>query len=77
METAPRDGTAVLLYPNEVVATWDFGAENWLVMNIPLNEDHTISTSWRTPALWFEVMANICGMSPTHWQYLPPPPVSP
>jgi len=72
---APRDGTAVLLYPNEVVATWDFGAENWLVLNIFLNEDHTISADWtKKPAMWFELMADIGGMSPTHFCLLPPPP---
>jgi len=75
IETAPRDGGPIFLWPQGVVASWDFGAENWLVINIFLNEDHTIAADWtKTPALWFELMADIGGVKPTHWMPLPPPP---
>lgn len=74
MDAAPRDGTRILLYPQWVTARWDFGAENWLVLNIPLNADRTIKDDWSGATMWFEVMADIGGVSPTAWMPLPDPP---
>jgi hypothetical protein len=75
IETAPTDGTAVLLAPNMCVGTWDFGAEKWLVMNVPLNSDLTIAGEYAAGNPWFEVMADAFGgPAPTHWMPLPAPP---
>lgn len=74
IETAPKDDEGVLLYPHMVTAIWDFGAENWLVLNIPLNEDKTISSSFSDPDIWFELMADHAGLQPTHWMPLPESP---
>lgn len=67
IESAPRDGSPVLLLPHMVSASWDFGAENWLVFNIPLNKDQTVYGGKDAPAMWFEFMADHYDVKPTHW----------
>ena len=75
IETAPKDGTPIWIYPHQMCAVWDFGAENWLVWNVPLKADLTIASDWAAkPAMWFEVMATTFGPEPTHWRPLPDPP---
>jgi len=74
IDTAPKDGTGVLLAPHMATASWDFGAEGWIILNIPLNEDRTLSFSGDKPELWFELMADVYGVQPTHWMPLPEPP---
>ena len=73
IKTARKDGELILLAPQMVTASWDMGAENWLVLNIPLDpETRTIATDWKAPAsLWFELMATVGGIEPTHWMAIP------
>jgi hypothetical protein len=75
IETAPKDGTRVLLWPHNCVGWWEFGDDQWMVLAIPLNEDHTIADDWREPsALTFCVYADQLGREPLLWHPLPPPP---
>jgi hypothetical protein len=75
IDEAPRDGTPLLLAPNMVVGVWDYGAENWLVMSVPLKTDMSIAGEFEKGSPWFEVMANAFGApTPTHWMPLPPVP---
>ena len=77
IETAPKDGTPVLLYPTNMTGCWDFGAEDWLVFVIPLNKDKSIAADWQTmPPMMFEVSAGLMCAEPTHWRALPAPPVA-
>lgn len=75
IETAPED-EVLILWPNMVTAVWDMGAENWLVMNVPLEKEGlTIANEWSAGNPWFEVMADAFGgVKPTHWQLFPEPP---
>jgi len=75
IETAPRDGTHILIAPNMDVALWDHGAERWITNVIPLNSDRTIADDWRArPVMMFEQYASNWGIEPTHWLPLPPAP---
>ena len=75
IETAPKDGTPVWLYPHHVCAVWDNGADNWLVWNVPLEPDFTIQKNWsQKPAMWFEVMVTAFEAETTHWRELPADP---
>jgi len=75
IETAPRDGTLILIAPNMKTAWWDFGAECWVTNVIPLNGDRTIADDWtKRPVMMFEQYAHNFGTEPTHWQPLPEPP---
>jgi hypothetical protein len=76
IETAPQDGTMLLLAPHMVVGWWEFGDNNWQMMNVPLNTDRTIAHNWKEqPKLWFCVALNMFGLGePTHWMPLPEPP---
>lgn len=77
ISTAPKDGTRILLFPHGQTAHWDEGAEDWLVMNIPLDPDTQRITPLEPktrPQMWFEWMAGNIGVGATHWQPLPPPP---
>jgi len=75
IETAPRDGTHILIAPHMDVALWDHGAERWITNVIPLNSDLTIADDWRArPVMMFEQYASNWGIEPTHWLPLPPAP---
>lgn len=75
IETAPRDGTHILIAPHMDVALWDHGAERWITNVIPLNSDRTIADDWRArPVMMFEQYASNWGIEPTHWLPLPPAP---
>lgn len=80
IETAPQDGTPILLAGvgpmGCSVGWWEFGDEQWMVNAIPLAEDQTIAFDWNEkPAMFFCVYAieEYMGV-PTHWQPLPEPP---
>ena len=75
IETAPRDGSAILIAPHMDVAWWDHGAECWATNVIPLNGDRTIADDWKArPVMMFEQYAHNFGIEPTHWLPLPPAP---
>lgn len=78
IDTAPKDGSEIILYPHHMSGVWDSFADSWRVWQIPLNADLLIDASGHklgNPV--FEVMANSLGMpDPTHWMPLPPPPES-
>lgn len=75
IETAPKDGTEILVAPHMTVVAWDFGAEQWVVGIIPLNRDRTIADDWTVqPAMMFEQYLSNWGVEPTHWMPLPAPP---
>ena len=75
IETAPKDGASVLIAPHMIVASWDFGAKQWIVGVIPLNDDRTIANDWTVqPVMFFEQYLSNWGVEPTHWQPLPEPP---
>lgn len=75
IETAPKDGSPVLIFPHMTVVSWDFGAEQWICGVIPLNNDRTIADDWTVqPAMFFEEYLSNWGVEPTHWQPLPEPP---
>ncbi|MGX1587294.1 hypothetical protein [Brevundimonas diminuta] len=75
IDTAPRDGTHILIAPHMDVALWDHGAERWITNIIPLNSDRTIADDWRArPVMMFEQYASNWGIEPTHWLPLPPAP---
>jgi len=75
IESAPKDGTGVLLYPHMATAHWEFGDEQWIVLEIPLNADRTIMRDWNEKwGLWYCLYANVRGVEPTHWMSLPEPP---
>ncbi len=73
IESAPKDGTRILLWPHMLAAHWEFGDEAWLIMHVHLNEDRTISDG-PGAELFYCLYANAHGVEPTHWQPLPPPP---
>jgi hypothetical protein len=75
IETAPKDGTEILLYPQYVIGWWEFGDNEWMVMAIPLKEDGTIEHDWKEFRRWYCVYAYRGGGQPTHWMPLPEPPV--
>lgn len=75
IETAPKNGDYVYLYPSYSLAAWDHGAEDWLLFVVPLNEDRTIVDDWSALSpLMYEVTAGLLLDAPTHWQPLPEPP---
>lgn len=76
IETAPKDGTIVLLWPHLVTARWEFGDEEWLVLNIPVDEDFRIAYNRDDAGIRYCLYANVNGTEPTHWMPLPEPPVS-
>lgn len=63
IESAPKDGTKVLLFPFHV-ASWDFGDEAWIYavtsVDIPDAPPGTFFCSY--------------AQNPTHWMPLPDPP---
>lgn len=75
IETAPKDGTPVYLFPSYSVATWDLGAQDWLLFVVPLNNDRTVADDWSVqPSLMYEVTGGLLGDEPTHWMPLPAAP---
>ncbi len=74
IETAPKDDF-VYLYPSYMLASWDHGAEDWLLLVVPLEADRTIAGDWSVaPKLMFELCATTAMVEPTHWMPLPAPP---
>ena len=72
---APTDGTPVLIYPLRFVARWDQGAEDWLIMGVPITDDFRIAADWVFhPGAWREVIAADFGLAITHFMPLPPDP---
>ncbi len=68
ISTAPKD-VRIRLWPHDQIGQWDWGAENWILFCVPLNEDKTIQADWGAKwRLWYEVMADCGGVEPTHWQ---------
>jgi hypothetical protein len=77
IETAPKDGERILLAPHMMTGWWEFGDNEWMVLGIPLNEDHSIAVDWTVqPKLFFCLYAKQFGIEPTHWHPLPAPPES-
>jgi hypothetical protein len=78
IETAPRDGTMILIAPHMLTCWWEFGDDEWLTTTIALNSaDGTIANDgWQNAKMWFCVYASQYGVEPTHWHVLPEPPVS-
>lgn len=75
IETAPMDGTTVLLYPLYSTGWWEQGDERWLTMVVPINRDLTISEDWENPPAFYCVSVEEAGKTePTHWMPLPAPP---
>lgn len=75
IESAPKDGTRVLLAPHMMTGWWEFGDDEWVVTAIPLEEDRTIANDWTVqPRLFFCLYAKQFGVEPTHWRPLPKPP---
>lgn len=75
IETAPKDGTPILIAPHLMKASWDFGADDWLLFCVPLSEDGSVHGDWSQPwTMWREVMASDLGAEPTHWMPFPEPP---
>lgn len=76
IETAPKDGTLILLAPHMMTAWWESGDETWMITQIPLNKDKTIASDWQGNAQMFYCLyADAYGIEPTHWMELPEPPV--
>jgi hypothetical protein len=77
IESAPKDGTRVLLAPHMMTGWWEFGDDEWMVTTIPLEEDRTIANDWTVlPKLFFCLYAKQFGVEPTHWRPLAAPPVA-
>lgn len=78
IETAPKDGTPLILAPHMMIGWWEFGDEQWMLLQIPLNEDRTIQNDWSQPIkLFYCLYANVAGTEPTHWLPCPMPPSTP
>jgi hypothetical protein len=68
IETAPKDGTAILLWaPYYAWSVWQgcWSGTGWIVPNPVIGDD--LSVAGHLPL----------GGYPTHWQPLPPPPTTP
>lgn len=77
IESAPKDGTLIILFPNYQVGWWEFGDDKWMTDAVPLNDDKTIANDWiEPPKMWFCVYANVRGVEPTHWMQFPEPPIT-
>lgn len=63
IETAPKDGARILLAPLMVVASWDFGDEEWIIA-VQEFDDPRIG----------KLMYCHYAEGPTHWMPLPEPP---
>jgi hypothetical protein len=75
IETAPKDGTIILLAPHMMTGWWEFGDDNWQVLHIRLNADGTIANDWSVqPKMVFCLSTDMLGAEPTHWMPLPEPP---
>lgn len=73
IETAPRDGTQVLLFPQYCVAHWDFGDESWMLFVLPMSE-FPVSEDMREAFYCVYPSAVHKTAEPTHWMHLPKPP---
>lgn len=78
IETAPKDGTPVILAPHMMTAWWDRGDEEWLLLHIPLDDDGKIQDDWSQPIKRFYCLyASVAASPPTHWLPAPMPPPEP
>ncbi len=76
IETAPKDGEMIILYPNWRIAWWEFGDEEWMYDAVPFeikNGEHVLShRPLGEPGPFCCRYAN--AVAPTHWMPLPEPP---
>jgi hypothetical protein len=71
IKTAPKD-REIMLWPHCWPASWDMGADNWLVFNIPLDAERRVDVGSENPVMWCcEFMADDVGVKPTHWAEMP------
>lgn len=78
IETAPKDGTRVLLAPYMMTAHWEFGDDNWQFHVVPMKADFTIHYDAEECApMFYCVSHQTYGIEPTHWMPLPEAPKEP
>ncbi len=75
IETAPKDGTKIYLFPQLQTAWWEFGDNEWMYGAVALNDNRQILEQFKwdaeRPPMWFCLYVED---EPTHWQPLPAPP---
>ena len=73
IETAPKDGTRVLLFPQYCVAHWEFGDENWMIAPLDMSE---MPVEERFKGTFYCIYPEVIYEDgvPTHWMPLPEPP---
>jgi hypothetical protein len=74
IETAPKDGQMIILYPNWRIVWWEFGDEEWMYDAVPIemmNGEAVISCRKEPGPLYCRYANDV---QPTHWMPLPEPP---
>jgi hypothetical protein len=71
IETAPKDGTLIILFPNWRIAWWESGDEQWMYDAVSVEFDNGRPVINENSRKGFYCRY---AKDPTHWMPLPEPP---